>query len=266
MLGRGALAMALPEAQEVVMSDAAASAQAAGVREDELEAFISSFARTLEDDTADAELVWALLSSSEKESAVAAPSEQCRTAVVGDACHAKVRWAKTIGIRTKPEWYRGLTRNSTFEEIQEFLSTKRSSGCARPCARRTEKEEQSAQECHTAVVGDECHTLVKWARLEGFPKNPEWYPGLTKDSTFEDFQAFLHGQDEFSRTCAKPCEAKRAEMPSTEPAASTSSPSSPSIVDRRSTEEACAGKRARAARAFNLCSSSPSLGGLTPLL
>lgn len=45
---------------------------------------------------------------------------------------------------------------------------------------------QSATACLTAVAGDSCFGHVEWAMSTGFPNHPEWYPGITAASTFED--------------------------------------------------------------------------------
>ena len=42
--------------------------------------------------------------------------------------------------------------------------------------------------CFTATDGDACFGAVTWAMSEGVLTNPDWYPGLSASSTFEDFQ------------------------------------------------------------------------------
>jgi len=69
--------------------------------------------------------------------------------------------------------------------------------------------------CHTAVWPEACFQAVTWAMTEGFSQHPEWYPGLTADSGFEDFQRLLnrggHGQDGNGEAnyegCREPCKA-----------------------------------------------------------
>ena len=37
-------------------------------------------------------------------------------------------------------------------------------------------------------AGEECYDSIIWAMTQGIVTNPEWYPGLSTDSHFEDFQ------------------------------------------------------------------------------
>ncbi|CAK0813213.1 unnamed protein product [Prorocentrum cordatum] len=62
--------------------------------------------------------------------------------------------------------------------------------------------------CHTAAPGEECHGHVAWAKQDGIRVSPQWYPGLSPESSFEDFQEHLwmHGLGE----CERPCESARA--------------------------------------------------------
>lgn len=71
------------------------------------------------------------------------------------------------------------------------------------------------EQCRTAAPGDDCYEAVRWAKQKGIVDHPGWYPTLTKDSSFEQFQAFLHGLERLSGRCTRPCpeppEARRAE-------------------------------------------------------
>jgi poly(3-hydroxybutyrate) depolymerase len=69
--------------------------------------------------------------------------------------------------------------------------------------------------CHTAVPGERCYYDVAWARKKGMRLHPEWYPGVTNDSSFEDVQGFLHRS--IRANCPQPCE----------PAASTTAAAPP---------------------------------------
>jgi len=60
----------------------------------------------------------------------AGPAE-CHTAEPGEKCYKDVRWAMGEGIYTNPEWYKGLTPASTFEEFQAYLF--RTSPIGAPC-------------------------------------------------------------------------------------------------------------------------------------
>lgn len=46
--------------------------------------------------------------------------------------------------------------------------------------------------CRTSVAGEECHGAVTWAKETGIQLHPDWYPGLSIQSTFEEFQHLLH--------------------------------------------------------------------------
>lgn len=109
----------------------------------------------------------------------------CTTAREGDSCFMHVRWAMQVGIAAHPEWYEGLTSNSTFEDFQRHLYFGSHHSCPLPCPAMTS--------CHTAVLGEECHDHVTWAKDFGINLIPEWYPAmLTNNSSVEDFQGWLH--------------------------------------------------------------------------
>jgi len=57
--------------------------------------------------------------------------------------------------------------------------------------------------CHTVAKDEPCYWAVTWAFKHGLKKHPEWYPGLTADSTFEDFQQFYHTTQQHH--CPEPC-------------------------------------------------------------
>jgi len=103
----------------------------------------------------------------------------CHTVQNGESCYEDVIWAKTQGILSHPEWYPGLSSVSTFEQFQQQLFDK--GICADvPCG------------CHTVVTGDACYEDVAWAKSQGIFSHPEWYPGLSASSTFEEFQQNLY--------------------------------------------------------------------------
>eukprot|EP00930_Biecheleria_cincta_P068394 TRINITY_DN5578_c1_g1_i1.p1 TRINITY_DN5578_c1_g1~~TRINITY_DN5578_c1_g1_i1.p1 ORF type:complete len:722 (-),score=112.54 TRINITY_DN5578_c1_g1_i1:260-2134(-) len=56
--------------------------------------------------------------------------------------------------------------------------------------------------CRTAQKGEACYVNTLWAETEGIYYKPEWYPGLTHSSTFEDFQSFLFETNQGS--CEQP--------------------------------------------------------------
>jgi hypothetical protein len=65
--------------------------------------------------------------------AVALVDDSCHTAVQGELCHYKVEWAEHHGIHEHPEWYKGLTAWSSFEDFQKELWRGRYGNCSRPC-------------------------------------------------------------------------------------------------------------------------------------
>ncbi|CAK0848749.1 unnamed protein product [Prorocentrum cordatum] len=145
------------------------------------------------------------------------PSRPCRTPVEGDECHSTVMWAMQTGIVKNPDWYVPLTRNSSFEDFQR-LTPRRSDVCPEPCAAQAGGLPPPAglpapDECHTSVRGDACYGKVMWAMQTGIVERPDWYPGLTRNSSFEDFQRFLHSEARLSRVCPRPCEQEECRTP-----------------------------------------------------
>lgn len=59
------------------------------------------------------------------------------------------------------------------------------------------------KKCRTVTSGEACYSHANWGKTTGIYAHPEWYPGLTGNSTFEDFQAFLYWN--FEGNCPKPC-------------------------------------------------------------
>jgi len=167
----------------------------------------------------------------------------CHTAQAGQQCFKAVEWAMTHGIRLHPEWYEGLTSGSTFEQFQDWLHRKGMEQCHKPCAlcqtttigEACWDEVQAVAEdqqlpvdfhveelqamlnrtnssttcpmpcarCRAAVPGDVCYIGVMWAMQHGIADHPDWYPSLTPESPFEDFQEVLHGRNQ--ERCAFPC-------------------------------------------------------------
>jgi len=124
-----------------------------------------------------------------------AGTTSCQTAVPGDKCYAEVKWAMHQGLRLHPDWYDGLSRWSSFQEIQSYLSKQGSHDCPRPCPIA----------CHSATQGEECYASVEWAMTTGIHEHPAWFPGLTTSSSFRDFQD-LYFREGHSN-CPRPCSA-----------------------------------------------------------
>ncbi|CAK0804018.1 unnamed protein product, partial [Prorocentrum cordatum] len=57
----------------------------------------------------------------------------CLTAVQGDACYKKVKWAMTDGIHSHPDWYPGLDEHSAFADFQRLLHSNDEVDCQEPC-------------------------------------------------------------------------------------------------------------------------------------
>ncbi|OLP76858.1 Developmentally-regulated G-protein 1 [Symbiodinium microadriaticum] len=68
-------------------------------------------------------------------------------------------------------------------------------------ALRSSDEEKSR--CQNAEQGTECFSHVLYAMSHGIFEHPHWYPGLSSDSDFSDFQALLHLLPQ--NGCPRPC-------------------------------------------------------------
>jgi len=62
--------------------------------------------------------------------------------------------------------------------------------------------------CRAAQKGEPCHSNVIWAMETGIKEHEDWYLGLTAQSRFEDFQAFL-ALDPVA-ACPRPCASGQA--------------------------------------------------------
>ncbi|CAE7947059.1 Carbohydrate-binding domain-containing protein C2E1P3.05c [Symbiodinium microadriaticum] len=119
----------------------------------------------------------------------------CKDAVMGSHCYSSVIWAMEHGLKLHPTWYPGLTSKSTFAEFQERVHHVTPDVCPVPCTAKAG--------CHDPVEGESCYSAVKWAMKSGIKKHPHWYPGLTKESSFKDFQAAVHKK--LPKKCMMPC-------------------------------------------------------------
>lgn len=64
------------------------------------------------------------------------PCNVCHTAVKGEKCYSAVVWVMEEGIVKHPESYKGLSRLSSFQEVQDHLHRNKSekkSMCVKPC-------------------------------------------------------------------------------------------------------------------------------------
>ncbi|CAE8620177.1 unnamed protein product [Polarella glacialis] len=63
--------------------------------------------------------------------------------------------------------------------------------------------------CRTVLAGEACYEAVTWAMAIGISTNPQWYPGLSTSSSFDDFQNALYGSKANNGVCSttacEPC-------------------------------------------------------------
>jgi len=120
--------------------------------------------------------------------------EACHTAEDGEECFRHVLWAMGFGIHRRPEWYGNLTVTSSFEDFQLHLNRHSFWNCSKPCPETP---------CESVTEEHPCYPHVKWARDVGIDSYPDWYPGLTNTSTFEEFQQHLYAGRHWG--CPRPC-------------------------------------------------------------
>jgi len=124
------------------------------------------------------------------------PKDICHIAKPGETCFQAVS-GLMLAAKEHPDRLR-RTANSTFEQIQKALhKASLDSKCPRPC------------DCHTVEEGERCYNHVLWAMREGVKARPLWYPGLTENSSFAEFQAHLHRES--TGDCPVPCSGVTAE-------------------------------------------------------
>jgi hypothetical protein len=127
------------------------------------------------------------------------PCPGCHTALPSETCYAGVTWAMEQGIHMHPERFCGLDATSSFLDFQECLHEQKAAGCPMPC-----------RHCAAPVKWDSCYNATVWAIEDGLRIYPHWYPTLTAESSFEEFQEFLHA-DGFHEhkprfyPCPEPC-------------------------------------------------------------
>jgi len=128
-------------------------------------------------------------------------NHNCRTAEPGDACYGHVIYVATDGIIQRPRLFRGINMATSLHAIQVFLAENPGvvpgASCGRPCD----------DKCHDAVEGEPCHTNVEWAMTDGInnPNGSLWFPSLTKESSFAEFQASISMDGDATVDCPMPC-------------------------------------------------------------
>jgi len=132
----------------------------------------------------------------------------------GELCYNDTIWAKDYAINYVPEWYPGLLPNSSFADFQAHLHYCYWRRCPMPCAKTTlyqcgmQNRFWDSTGCENAEEDSKCWTEVQWAMIYGINIYPDWYPGLTNQSSFAEFQQRLHNGDEAgleTHECPKPC-------------------------------------------------------------
>ncbi|CAJ1441563.1 unnamed protein product [Effrenium voratum] len=119
----------------------------------------------------------------------------CEDAVLGSHCYSAVTWAMEHGLKLHPTWYPGLTATSSFSDFQARVHHVHPKDCPVPCTKKAG--------CHTPKKGESCHSAVLWAMEHGITLHPSWYPGLTKASSFDEFQMAVHKAT--PKKCPLPC-------------------------------------------------------------
>jgi len=69
------------------------------------------------------------------------PLTNCQAAIPGSECFQDVIWAMSHGVQQHPEWYRGLSSSSSFDEFQDFLHNhvQTNRNCPAPCGSSSSK-------------------------------------------------------------------------------------------------------------------------------
>jgi len=138
----------------------------------------------------------------------------CHDAVPGEVCYNDTVWARENGSYTHPEWYPGLTSESSFADFQAHLHYCYWNRCPLPCASSSQHRcELAAQRfwdgsaCQDAAKDSKCYGQITWAMEHGIHMHPEWYPSLTEQSSFREFQFRLfQGQKAGEgNSCSEPC-------------------------------------------------------------
>jgi hypothetical protein len=155
----------------------------------------------------------------------------CQDAQPGSVCYHASAWLRAEGLAKYPDWYPSLGEDSTTQEVQAVLHSLGKADCPRPCQTRIAKRlVQSPDDrvlevdgsgrqvlsgayklseptgCGDVVEGDWCYLSIEWLKNMGLDKHPDWYPGLTRESSIQDFQTMLHNNGKVG--CPLPCASK----------------------------------------------------------
>mmetsp|Transcript_62392 Transcript_62392/g.157887 ORF Transcript_62392/g.157887 Transcript_62392/m.157887 type:complete len:390 (-) Transcript_62392:222-1391(-) len=135
----------------------------------------------------------------------------CHDAVPDEVCYNDTIWAKDYAINTRPEWYPRLTNESSFADFQAHLHYCHWDRCPMPCANTSQQKCEmvgrfwSSDNCQDATEGN-CYRSVERA-MKLVKIRPglteQWYPGLTEQSSFRQFQFHLFKYGVVG--CPEPC-------------------------------------------------------------
>eukprot|EP00928_Gymnodinium_smaydae_P029734 TRINITY_DN2230_c0_g1_i1.p1 TRINITY_DN2230_c0_g1~~TRINITY_DN2230_c0_g1_i1.p1 ORF type:complete len:730 (-),score=120.48 TRINITY_DN2230_c0_g1_i1:271-2310(-) len=148
-------------------------------------------------------------------------SKECGDGV--GKCAEDVRWAMEVGLQKHPDWYRGLSSMSSFEDFQTHLSRWHPpSHCPMPCERSKLKADATAAVQHhlndeCGEPSQECRNDIDWAMNVGIKQHRDWYPGLDEFSSVDDFQAYLAASSP-THHCRLPCTGPPTPAPPASPA------------------------------------------------
>ncbi|CAK0886955.1 unnamed protein product [Prorocentrum cordatum] len=160
----------------------------------------------------------------------------CEDASEGSLCHHSVTWLRESGFARHPEWYPGLSSDTSFEDVQMILHSLGKAECKKPCehapatyaakqddtdlleVESTNGREISGEEvvlappqsCGNTTTGDWRSISIQWLRDSEFGGYQDCYPGLSHESTDREIQAELHRQGKVG--CPEPCQEWRPDM------------------------------------------------------
>jgi len=146
------------------------------------------------------------------------PCAPCHTATKGEKCHDSVLWSQEH-VEKHPSWFKGLSKDSSFEAFQSHLywDPNSTADCPEPCPPegwvlmppKSALAPSEKEECHTAAAKGsnftKCYFNVRWVMKEGLKKHPSWYKGLSNRSSFAEVQEHLHKDPKAKVKCPMPC-------------------------------------------------------------
>jgi hypothetical protein len=98
-------------------------------------------------------------------SAARIPKFDCRDTAEGDLCYSSITWLREAGFQLYPDWYPGLSTNSSTSEIQAELHRKGKADCTWPCALKVEEEVEEKQRTvwEAGEIKDESRSVPQYA-------------------------------------------------------------------------------------------------------